>query len=114
MSLIILLTVIFCVFSAEYDSDKIILDHKPRFVFRAIVIFILAWFDIERFLFLSSIFYLFFDYTYNYFRGNHIFYIGETAEIDKFKRKYFGRYLTILDIAHKFIILGILTILLYN
>lgn len=114
MNLLILLTILFCVFSAEYDSSKTIHNHTPRFIFRAVVVFGLSLFSIERFLFLSSIFYLFFDYIYNYFRGNPIFYIGTTAKIDKLKRKYFGKYLTALDITHKVLILMATTILLYN
>lgn len=89
-----ILTSIFTLLSALYDNGKRFIDHKPRFIFRAIVVGLISYFS-EGNLFVNfaqnvAIFYLLFDYTLNIFEGRKWNYIGKTAEIDKLWQKYGG------------------------
>jgi hypothetical protein len=43
----------------------------------------LNWESLENFFFLASLFWLFFDYTLNIFRGKPLLYVGYTDVIDK-------------------------------
>jgi hypothetical protein len=94
----IVLTIIFTLLSAFYDatlflSFKYFTNHFYRFIFRAIVIFAISYiFTVNKnctictfllFVLNSSIFYLLFDYSLNYFWGQPLLRIGKTAIIDK-------------------------------
>lgn len=105
---------IFISYSAYYDSKINIVNHTSRWIFRFIFVLILSLFNYKVFFLLGSIFYGLFDYMYNIYRNNSLFYIGKTAYTDKFKRKYFGKYLTQLDLIHKIIIIALCTILKVN
>lgn len=89
-----ILTIIFTILSALYDNGKRFVDHRPRFIFRAIVVGLISYFSegnfIINFVQNTAIFYLLFDYTLNVLEGRKWNYIGQTAEIDKLWHKYGG------------------------
>ena len=89
-----ILIVLFAIGSAYYDFDKSIESHTSRFILRAITVAILSAIEYTThpfsFVLNSAIFYAIFDYTYNIFRGNDFFYIGNTAVIDRLWRKFGG------------------------
>lgn len=101
----IIFTVLFTIGSAYYDSriltsGRYITNHTPRFIFRALSVFIITLlftkykndtlYTVSMFVLNSSIFYLLFDYAINLFWGKYIFRIGTTAVIDKIWLKLGG------------------------
>lgn len=99
-------TILITLLSAWYDSDKIIIDHRPRWILRVLLTGVLSLFILKIWILLGAIFYLLFDYSYNYFRGNEWNYIGKTAEIDKLWRKY-GGWKSQLTLKIVFLIIGV-------
>lgn len=89
-----ILTIIFIILSALYDNGKRFINHAPRFIFRAIVVGLISYFEngcfLTNFALNTSIFYALFDYTLNIFEGRKWNYIGNTSEIDKAWRKLGG------------------------
>lgn len=89
-----ILIIIFTILSALYDNGKRFVEHRSRFIFRAIVVSLISYFSAGNFLINfaqnTAIFYLIFDYTLNIFEGRNWNYIGQTAEIDKLWHKYGG------------------------
>lgn len=93
---LILYTVLFAQFSALYDAKKI-LEHKPinhitRFIFRAAVVSLFVWVTsspVYYLIALGALFSLVFDIALNVHRGISPTYVGKTAKIDRFFRKYF-------------------------
>ena len=87
-----ILTIIFTILSALYDNGKRFVDHRPRFIFRAIVVGLISYFSAGNFLINfaqnTAIFYLLFDYTLNVLEGRKWNYIGSTSKIDQFINKY--------------------------
>jgi len=85
---------IFTIGSAYYDSDKSIANHNSRFIFRAVIVGVLSLIEYTNhplsIVLNSAIFYALFDYSYNIFRGNDFFYIGNTATIDRLWRRFGG------------------------
>ena len=94
----IIFTILFTIGSAYYDSrilrsGRYITNHTPRFIFRALSVFLITLlfskykndtlYTVLMFILNSSIFYLLFDYLINLFWGKYIFRIGTTAFIDK-------------------------------
>jgi len=82
-----ILTFIFTLLSAWYDNGKRFVDHRPRFIFRAIVVGLISHFSAGNFLINfaqnTAIFYLLFDYALNILEGRKWNYLGSTSEIDK-------------------------------
>lgn len=82
-----ILAIIFTLISAIYDNGKRFTDHIPRFIFRALVVALISYFEqgnfISNFLLNTAIFYAAFDYTLNLLEGRKWNYIGSTSEIDK-------------------------------
>lgn len=89
-----ILTIIFTILSALCDNGKRFVDHKPRFIFRAIVVGLISYFSegnfIINFVQNTAIFYLLFDYTLNVLEGRKWNYIGDTSKIDKLWHKLGG------------------------
>ena len=89
-----IVTTIFTLLSALYDNDKRFINHTSRFIFRAIVVAIISYFEIGEFIFNFAIniaiFYLLFDYTLNILEGRKWNYVGETAQVDLFWRRMGG------------------------
>ncbi|MFZ9376975.1 MAG: hypothetical protein ACO25K_07605 [Candidatus Fonsibacter ubiquis] len=98
MILSIFLTIVFTLLSALYDaklflSFNFFTNHLPRFIFRALIIFLITYiftknkddwmYTFLMYLLNSSIFYLLFDYALNLFWGMPILRIGQTALIDR-------------------------------
>jgi hypothetical protein len=83
----VILAIIFTLISAIYDNGKRFTDHIPRFIFRALVVALISYFEqgnfISNFLLNTAIFYAAFDYTLNLLEGRKWNYIGSTSEIDK-------------------------------
>ncbi len=83
-----MLTLLFTLLSALYDNGKRFTNHIPRFVFRAIVVAIISYFQEGNFILNgfqnATIFYLLFDTTLNLLEGRNWNYIGNTAIFDKF------------------------------
>lgn len=77
---------IFTLLSALYDNGKRFVDHKPRFIFRAIVVGLISYFSAGNFFITfaqnTAIFYLLFDYSLNILEGRKWNYVGVTAKID--------------------------------
>ena len=92
-----ILTLIFTILSALYDNGKRFKNHIPRFIFRAIVVAIISYFEsgnfITNFILNTSIFYLFFDYILNILEGRKWNYIGSTAIHDIMWSKYLGGWI---------------------
>lgn len=92
-----MLTIIFTILSALYDKGKRFVDHKPRFIFRAVVVAILSLIGasdvytyLTNFAFNTAIFYALFDYTLNILEGRKWNYVGGTSKIDLAWRKIGG------------------------
>lgn len=93
-------TLIFTILSALYDNGKRFVDHNPRWVFRAFVIFLISVYEMPtilvavwkptllQFALNTSIFYLVFDYLLNILEKREWNYIGSTSVIDQFTNKY--------------------------
>ena len=68
-----ILTIIFTLLSALYDNGKRFVNHRPRFIFRAITVCLISYFSKGNFLINfaqnTAIFYLLFDYALNMFEG---------------------------------------------
>jgi hypothetical protein len=97
-----MITVIFTILSAIYDNGKRFQDHSSRFIFRAVVVGLISFFEdptiligvweptLLQFALNTAIFYLIFDYTLNILEGRKWNYIGSTAKIDLMWRKLGG------------------------
>ena len=95
-----MITLIFTILSAIYDNGKRFTDHTSRFVFRAIFIGLISFFEMPtilvgvwkptlmQFFFNTAIFYGIFDYVLNILEKRKWNYIGDTAIIDQFINKY--------------------------
>ena len=95
-----MITLIFTILSAIYDNGKRFTDHTSRFVFRAIVVFLISVIEVPailvgiwkptlfQFLFNTAIFYGIFDYALNILEKRKWNYIGSTSKIDQFINKY--------------------------
>lgn len=81
-----ILTIIFTISSAIYDTGKRFKNHIPRAIFRLIFIILISRFEIENTLGNLATFYLIFDYALNFLEGRKINYIGNTAISDQFWR----------------------------
>ena len=81
-----ILTTLFTLLSALYDNGKRFINHTPRFIFRAVVVAIISYFESGNFLINyiqnAAVFYLLFDYTLNILEGRKWNYIGNTAKWD--------------------------------
>lgn len=79
-------TIIFTILSALYDNGKRFTNHRPRFIFRAVVVGLISYFEngyfLTNFALNTAIFYALFDYTLNIFEGRKWNYVGNTAKID--------------------------------
>lgn len=85
-----ILTIIFTILSAAYDTKKRFTNHIPRFVFRAITVFGISYFTCTSFWLNTAIFYLIFDYLLNILEGREWNYIGDTAIHDVMWLIYLG------------------------
>lgn len=89
-----MIVLLFTILSAIYDSGKRFQDHSSRFIFRAVVILLISFFEMPviiigfwkptliQLLLNISIFYIVFDYVLNILEGRKWNYIGTTAKID--------------------------------
>ena len=89
-----MIVLLFTILSAIYDNGKRFQDHSSRFIFRAVVILLISFFEMPviiigiykptlfQFIFNISVFYLFFDYILNILENREWNYIGTTAIID--------------------------------
>lgn len=106
-----ILTAIFTLLSAWYDNGKRFVDHKPRFILRAIVVGLISYFNTGNFLINfaqnTAIFYLLFDYSLNLFEGREWNYIGQTARWD-IKRREIEKVIPYFDLTSKIILLIII------
>ncbi len=106
-----ILTVIFTILSALYDNGKRFVDHKLRFIFRAIVVLVISYFSEGNFFINfaqnTAIFYLLFDYTLNMLEGRKWNYIGDTAIHDIVWEKYLGGWIPQLIFKLIFLIITI-------
>lgn len=97
-----MITIIFTILSALYDKGKRFEDHSSRFIFRAVIVSLISFFEVPTILvgiwqptviqlFLNTaIFYLIFDYTLNVLEGRKWNYVGYTAKTDIMWRKIGG------------------------
>lgn len=89
-----ILTVLFTLLSALYDNGKRFINHTPRFIFRAVVVAIISYFESGNFLINyiqnAAVFYLLFDYTLNILEGRKWNYLGCTAKFDRFFHSWGG------------------------
>lgn len=109
-----ILTILFTILSAIYDTGERFTNHVPRFIFRAIIVFLISFFadgnTIINFLQNTAIFYLLFDYSLNILEGRKWNYIGQTAKWD-LKRREIETVIPHFDLITKILLL-IITILL--
>lgn len=94
-----MLTLSFTILSALYDTGKRFVDHRPRFILRAVVVMLISFLEAPEVLqgdyisyistlgFNAAVFYMFFDYLLNIFELRKWNYIGGTAKTDILKRK---------------------------
>lgn len=87
MTAIVIIYIIFIIFSAKIDAEHInrqqyFSDHFSRFILRLVVTLGMSS-GVLEFVLLSSLFWAIFDITLNYFTGNKLLYVGKTAWIDK-------------------------------
>jgi hypothetical protein len=87
MTAIVIIYIIFIIFSAKIDAEHInrqqyFSDHFSRFVLRFVVTLGMSS-GVLQFVLLSSLFWALFDISLNYFTGNKLLYVGKTAWIDK-------------------------------
>lgn len=101
----VVLMICFALVSAYKDAQVNFVDHGPRFLLRCAVGLLLTFFYWQSAFLLAAVFYALFDYSYNFFRGNGMFYIGATAEWDKFRRKYWKDKIVRNDIILKLVLL---------
>ena len=103
-----ILTVAFMLISALYDNGKRFVNHKPRFILRAVVVALISYFEqgnfISNFLLNTAIFYAAFDYTLNLLEGRKWNYIGATAKTDIIKGKI-EKVIPYFDLTSKILIL---------
>ena len=95
-----MIVVVFTILSALFDTNKRFTDHTSRFIFRAIVVFLISIIEVPtilvgiwkptlfQFLFNTAIFYGIFDYTLNILEKRKWNYVGDTSKIDQFINKY--------------------------
>jgi hypothetical protein len=95
-----MITAIFTLLSALYDKGKRFENHAHRFIFRAVIVFLISIIEtptilvgiwkptLFQFLFNIAIFYGIFDYTLNILEKRKWNYIGSTSKIDQFINKY--------------------------
>jgi hypothetical protein len=93
-----ILVIIFTILSALHDTGKRFVDHRPRFILRAIIVMLISFLDapevlqgdyisyISTFGFNTAIFYMLFDYLLNIFEGRKWNYVGGTSGFDLFFR----------------------------
>ena len=102
--------ILFTLLSALYDNCKRFINHTPRFIFRAVVVAIISYFEGGNFLINyiqnAAVFYLLFDYTLNILEGRKWNYTGNTAKWDIVKGKI-ERVIPYFDIISKIIFLTI-------
>ena len=102
--------ILFTLLSALYDNCKRFINHTPRFIFRAVVVAIISYFESGNFLINyiqnAAVFYLLFDYTLNILEGRKWNYTGNTAKWDIVKGKI-ERVIPYFDIISKIIFLTI-------
>ena len=88
-----MITLIFTILCAIYDNGKRFTNHSIRFIFRALIIAFISYFEskdfIINFAFNTAIFYFLFDYILNILEKRKWNYIGSTSKIDLFF-KWFG------------------------
>lgn len=109
--LIKVFSILFIYYSAKIDAEHYLSqqyfeDHKSRFLQRASVGALILAFSFWKAVSFALLFWALFDGIRNYLVGKEIFYIGETAETDKF---FTGKYN--LYVGSKVIALIIATIL---
>lgn len=88
------------------QHDKI-QNHTPRFMQRGVVIFFIASFNVDlwslshlqSFIGWALIFGSTFDTTLNLMRGKTIGYLGHTAKWDRFWRRHYVLYVTLIPLA---------------
>ena len=101
-------TLTFTILSALYDKGKRFTNHKPRFIFRAIVVGLISYFSEGNFLINfaqnTAIFYLFFDYALNILEGRKWNYIGSTALWD-IQRREIEKTIPYFDLTSKVVLL---------
>jgi hypothetical protein len=101
-------TIIFTLLSALYDNGKRFINHTPRFIFRAVVVVIISYFESGNFLINyiqnAAVFYLLFDYTLNILEGRRWNYIGNTAKWDV-ARKQIEVFIPHFDLITKILFL---------
>jgi len=104
----VILTFIFTILSALYDNGKRFVDHRPRFIFRAIIVGLISYFSEGNFLINfaqnTAIFYLLFDYTLNILEGRKWNYIGNTALWD-IQRNKIQNIIPYFDLTSKVVLL---------
>ena len=95
-----MIVIAFTILSALFDTNKRFTDHTSRFIFRAIVVFLISIIEVPtilmgvwkptltQFFFNTAIFYGIFDYVLNILEKRKWNYIGDTAIIDQFINKY--------------------------
>lgn len=109
-----MLTILFAILSALYDKGKRFTDHKPRFIFRAIVVGLISLIGGGNFfinlLENTFIFYIIFDYLLNILEGRKWDYLGTTAQWDKI-RVEIQETIPYFDVGTKIILL-IITLLI--
>ena len=89
----LILTIAFTLASAKVDAvlnngGHYFTDHKPRFLFRLIVVSLISLFNPYLILAYGLIFFGIFNPSYGRFRDLGFWYLGTEAETDKFFRKY--------------------------
>lgn len=108
------LTIIFIILSALYDNGKRFTNHAPRFIFRAVVVGLISYFEngyfLTNFALNTAIFYALFDYTLNVFENRKWNYIGNTAKWD-IARKQIEVFIPHFDLITKILLLIITLIL---
>ena len=93
----LILIIAFTFASAKVDAILIngghyFTDHKPRFIFRAVVVSLLALFNPLLIIAYSLIFFGIFNPLLNRFRSLGFWYLGSTAKTDVFFRKHPALY----------------------
>ena len=105
-----MITLLFTILFALYDNGKRFINHTPRFIFRAIVVAIISYFESGNFLINyiqnAAVFYLLFDYTLNILEGRKWNYIGNTAKWDV-ARKQIEVFIPHFDLITKILFLTI-------
>jgi hypothetical protein len=91
LSLVIVITLLCAIIDAQYLNEGYRFEsHTTRWGLRALILIVAArdwsgmFINPTDLFFYSSVFYLIFDYSLNYFRCLPILYVGETSIIDRF------------------------------